>query len=106
MCRSEMCNSQSPTGSGKRQDNDPQETCFSAEGPLSGSPTSYAAPATTSSNASHHSNDSISSTHSFAFPILPEEWNGSPVRMLEAEKSQLRKDLWQKIVVLFSCCKS
>ncbi|BAT79821.1 uncharacterized protein HKW66_Vig0086250 [Vigna angularis] len=106
MCRSEMCNSQSPTGSGKRQDNDPQETCFCAEGPLSGGPTSYAAPATTSSNASHHSNDSISSTHSFAFPILPEEWNGSPVRMLEVDKSRLRKDLWQKIVVLFFCCKS
>ncbi|KAK7354352.1 hypothetical protein VNO80_19812 [Phaseolus coccineus] len=106
MCKSEMYNSQSPKGSGKRQENDPQGTCSCAEGPLSGGPTSYAAPATTSSNVSHHSNDSISSTHSFAFPILPEEWNGSPVRMLEADKSQLRKDLWHRIMILFFCCKS
>ncbi|RDX81394.1 hypothetical protein CR513_37937, partial [Mucuna pruriens] len=96
ICRPEMGNSHSPSGSGKRQENDPQETCSCAVGPLPGS-TSYVAPATTSSSASHHSNDSISSTHSFAFPILPEEWNGSPVRMLEADKSQLRKDRWQKI---------
>jgi len=37
---------------------------------------------------------------------LPEEWNGSPVRMLEADKSKLRKDLWQRIMILFFCCKS
>ncbi|KAK7411305.1 hypothetical protein VNO78_02738 [Psophocarpus tetragonolobus] len=106
MCRSEKSNSQSPAGSGKRQENDPQETCSCAVGPLSGGPTPHAAaPATTSSSASHRSNDSISSTHSFAFPILPAEWNGSPVRMLEADKGQLRKDRWQKIMMLFSCCR-
>ncbi|CAJ1975485.1 unnamed protein product [Sphenostylis stenocarpa] len=99
MCRSAISNSQSPTGLGKRQENDPPETCSCAVGPQSSGPTSYAAPAT--SSASHHSNDSISSTHSFAFPILPEEWNGSPVRMLEADKSQIRKDLWQKKRLMF-----
>ncbi|KAG5019965.1 hypothetical protein GLYMA_06G206200v4 [Glycine max] len=101
MCRSEIANSHSPSGSGKRQENDPQETTCSCDV----GPSPYAAPATTSSSASHHSNDSISSTHSFAFPILPAEWNGSPERMLEANKSQFRKDRWQKIRVLFSCCK-
>ncbi|XP_020234495.1 uncharacterized protein LOC109814469 [Cajanus cajan] len=105
MCGPEMVNSQSPNGSGKRQENDPEGTCSYPIGPLSG-PTSVAAPATTSSSASHHSNDSISSTHSFAFPILPAEWSGSPVRMMDADKSQFRKDRWQKIRVLFSCCRS
>ncbi|KAL2340691.1 hypothetical protein Fmac_008631 [Flemingia macrophylla] len=105
MCRPEMVNSQSPKGSDKRRENDSQETCSYLVGPLPG-PISFAAPATTSSSASHHSNDSISSTHSFAFPILPTEWSGSPVRMLDADKSQFRKDPWQKIRILFCCCRS
>ncbi|KAK7328464.1 hypothetical protein VNO77_22571 [Canavalia gladiata] len=104
MSRPEMGNSKSLTESSKRQLDFPQEICSCSVNPLSGS-TSYAAPGTTSSSASHHSNDSISSTHSFAFPILPVEWNGSPVRMLEADKSQLRKHRWQKIWIYFSCCK-
>ncbi|TKY73272.1 hypothetical protein E2542_SST02024 [Spatholobus suberectus] len=105
MCIPEMGNSQNPTGSDKIQENYPQETCSCAVGPLPGGPTSYACSCNTSSSASHHSNDSIGSTHSFSFPILPAEWSGSPVRMLEADRSQVRKDRWQKIRILFSCCK-
>ncbi|KAJ1377747.1 hypothetical protein SESBI_48572 [Sesbania bispinosa] len=102
MSRPEMSDSQSLTGSGKRQVDNPQETSSSAIGPQSG-PISYTSPTTISSCASHKSNDSISSTHSFAFPILPVEWSGSPVRMLEADKSQSRKHPWWKIS--FPCCK-
>ncbi|XLR48402.1 hypothetical protein S83_033062, partial [Arachis hypogaea] len=52
----------------------------------------------------HQSNDSISSTHSFAFPILPAEWSGSPVRMAEGEKRKSRFRQWWKIFV-FPCFK-
>ncbi|GAU47620.1 hypothetical protein TSUD_280980 [Trifolium subterraneum] len=34
--------------------------------------------------------------------ILPAEWNGSPVRMMEADKSQSRKHRWRKM--LLPCC--
>ena len=62
-------NSQSIIGSGKRQVDYPEEFYSCASGPLSG-PISYTGPAATSSSTSHHqSNDSISSTHSFAFPM-------------------------------------
>ncbi|KAI4344002.1 hypothetical protein L6164_011280 [Bauhinia variegata] len=58
---------------------------------------------TKSRGRSRHSNDSGSSTHSFAFPILPVEWSGSPVRMAEADRGQSRKQEWRKIFV--PCCK-
>ncbi|XP_057740414.1 uncharacterized protein LOC130957586 [Arachis stenosperma] len=64
-------------------------------------------PSMSSINAPHHhhqSNDSISSTHSFAFPILPAEWSGSPVRMAEGEKRKSRFRQWWKICV-FPCFK-
>ncbi|KAI4335869.1 hypothetical protein L6164_014472 [Bauhinia variegata] len=50
------------------------------------------------------SNDSESSAHSFAFPTLPVEWSGSPVRMAEPDRRQSRKDEWWKNFL--SCCKS
>lgn len=60
----EMSYPQSPTeGLGKGQEVDyPQETCNCAQGSPSGH-------AKTSSIASHQSNDSISSTNSFSFPM-------------------------------------
>ncbi|XP_058751164.1 uncharacterized protein LOC131624225 [Vicia villosa] len=55
-----------------------------------------------SSIVSHQSNDSIGSANSFSFPILPVEWVGSPVKMMEADKSQSRKHQWRKIWL--PCC--
>ncbi|XP_042964356.1 uncharacterized protein LOC122298602 isoform X1 [Carya illinoinensis] len=40
---------------------------------------------------SKRSTSSTASSRSFAFPILPAEWNGSPVRMVRADRVQLRK---------------
>ncbi|KAL5098517.1 hypothetical protein RYX36_002844 [Vicia faba] len=55
-----------------------------------------------SSIASHQSNGSIGSANSFSFPILPVEWVGSPVKMMEADKSLSRKHGWGKIWL--PCC--
>ncbi|XP_045816749.1 uncharacterized protein LOC123909865 [Trifolium pratense] len=86
---------QSLTASSReRQVDYPQET-------LSG-PHSCIGHANTFSIASHKSNDSIGSSNSFAFPILPAEWNGSPVRMMEANKNRSRKHRWRKM--LMPCC--
>lgn len=68
MSRTETSNAHSITGSGKRQVDYPHETSSIALASQSG-PTPHTAPATTSHNASHKSNDSMSSTHSFAFPM-------------------------------------
>ncbi|WJX67497.1 hypothetical protein P8452_51958 [Trifolium repens] len=83
--------------SGERQVDYPQQTSNTLSGPHS-----CIGHAKTFSIASHQSNDSIGSANSFAFPILPAEWNGSPVRMMEADKSQSRKHRWRKM--LFPCC--
>ncbi|KAE8688922.1 hypothetical protein F3Y22_tig00110948pilonHSYRG00028 [Hibiscus syriacus] len=40
--------------------------------------------------------------HSFAFPILPSEWSGSPVRMAEADPRRPRKH--QSWRTCFLCC--
>lgn len=54
------------------------------------------------SSASLRSNNSASSSHSFAFPILPTEWNGSPERMVKADPLQTRRrQLWS---LCFPCC--
>ncbi|XP_028763607.1 uncharacterized protein LOC114737143 [Neltuma alba] len=55
-------------------------------------------------SASHGSSDSMSSTHSFTFPILQREWSGSPVRMAEPDAASASRRLrWRKI--LCPCCK-
>lgn len=47
------------------------------------------------------SNSSSASSHSFAFPILPSEWNGSPVRMVKTDKKPTRKPKkWRKFFSL------
>ncbi|XVE56761.1 hypothetical protein DITRI_Ditri04bG0036700 [Diplodiscus trichospermus] len=48
-------------------------------------------PTPCSGSISLQSTSSATSSHSFAFPILPSEWNGSPVRMVEADQRQQRK---------------
>ncbi|XP_023531769.1 uncharacterized protein LOC111793924 [Cucurbita pepo subsp. pepo] len=48
------------------------------------------------------SNDSTNSSHSFAFPILQTEWNGSPERMATADPRQTRRlQLWR---LCLPCC--
>ncbi|XP_022755674.1 uncharacterized protein LOC111303575 [Durio zibethinus] len=44
-----------------------------------------------SGSISLQSTSSTASNHSFALPILPSEWNGSPVRMVEADQQEPRK---------------
>ncbi|CAK8532228.1 unnamed protein product [Lathyrus sativus] len=53
-------------------------------------------------HAKNSSIDSIGSANSFSFPILPVEWVGSPVKMMEADRSQSRKAGWGKIWL--PCC--
>ncbi|KAL4036148.1 hypothetical protein IC575_004875 [Cucumis melo] len=53
-------------------------------------------------SGSLRSNSSTNSSHSFAFPILPTEWNGSPERMAKADPLQTRRrQLWR---LCFPCC--
>ncbi|KAJ7956516.1 18S pre-ribosomal assembly protein gar2-related [Quillaja saponaria] len=61
-------------------------------------------PLTRSGSASHRpSTSSTGSSHSFAFPILTEDYNGSPVRMATADRRQLQKHRGWRICYL--CCK-
>ncbi|KAK6276090.1 hypothetical protein POUND7_005799 [Theobroma cacao] len=73
-----------------------------ALGPLSG-PITYSGPIPCSGSISLRSTSSTASSNSFAFPILPSEWSGSPVRMVEADQRQPRKQ--QSWRTCFLCCK-
>ncbi|XP_039120320.1 uncharacterized protein LOC120256705 [Dioscorea cayenensis subsp. rotundata] len=56
-----------------------------------------------SGSISYRSDSSTTSARSFAFPILPTEWNSSPVKMAKADQRQLRKQRFWRI--LFFCCR-
>lgn len=56
-----------------------------------------------SGNVSHRSDSSTASTHSFAFPILPYEWNSSPVKMAQPDKRFMQRD-WKRRLRSFFCC--
>ncbi|KAM0019808.1 putative protein BREAKING OF ASYMMETRY IN THE STOMATAL LINEAGE [Helianthus debilis subsp. tardiflorus] len=58
------------------------ESSFSVAGPLSAGPVG---------STSLRSDSSTTSTRSFAFPILQNEWNSSPVRMAKADRRRLQK---------------
>ncbi|XVE54653.1 hypothetical protein DITRI_Ditri03aG0099400 [Diplodiscus trichospermus] len=60
-------------------------------------------PIPSSGSISLRSTSSTASNHSFAFPILPSDWNGSPVRMVEADQQEPRKHQSWRTSVL--CCK-
>ncbi|XP_052180063.1 uncharacterized protein LOC127793267 isoform X2 [Diospyros lotus] len=77
------------------------ESSFPALDPLSGPIEQQSGPLSYSGSISHRSNSS-NSTRSFAFPILPSEWNGSPVKMAEADRRQLKKGKGWRVV--FLCC--
>lgn len=78
------------------------ESSFSAIGPVSGR-ISYSGPVPYSGSISLRSDSSTTSTRSFAFPILQNEWNSSPVRMAKADRRRFRKQwCWKDS---FLCCK-
>lgn len=62
----------------------------SASIPLSG-PISYSGPIPFSGSISLRSDSSTASARSFAFPILPNEWNNSPVKMTPADSRYYKK---------------
>lgn len=79
------------------------EASFSAaRGPVSGSIT-YSGPISYSGSVSLRSESSTTSTRSFAFPVLQNEWNSSPVRMAKAERRRLSKHKGWKQGLL--CCR-
>ncbi|KAM3269299.1 putative protein isoform X1 [Capsicum chacoense] len=79
------------------------ETSFSAAGgPVSGSIT-YSGPISYSGSISLRSESSTTSARSFAFPVLQNEWNSSPVRMAKADRRRLHKHKgWRQGLL---CCR-
>ncbi|XP_071717151.1 uncharacterized protein [Rutidosis leptorrhynchoides] len=78
------------------------ESSFSVAGPVSGLIT-YSGPIAFSGSISLRSDSSTTSTRSFAFPILPNEWNSSPVRMAKADRRRLQKHRGWRYG--FLCCR-
>lgn len=58
-----------------------------------------------SGSLSYRSDSSTASTHSFAFPILPCEWNSSPVKMAQPDQRYTRQR-WKQRLHGFFCCNS
>ncbi|KAL8157379.1 uncharacterized protein LOC141673661 isoform X2 [Apium graveolens] len=56
-----------------------------------------------SGSISLRSDSSTTSTRSFAFPVLPNEWNSSPVRMAKADRRNLRRRRGCNLGLL--CCR-
>ncbi|KAI7726302.1 hypothetical protein M8C21_014358 [Ambrosia artemisiifolia] len=78
------------------------ETSFSMAGSVSGHIT-FLGPITSAGSISHRSDGSNTSVRSFAFPILQNEWNSSPVRMAKADPRQSRKHRgWRQALL---CCR-
>ncbi|KAK3144524.1 hypothetical protein QOZ80_4AG0314240 [Eleusine coracana subsp. coracana] len=57
-----------------------------------------------SGNISLRSESSTTSARSFAFPVLQNEWNSSPVKMAKADRRRLREDRGWSYRIL-CCCK-
>ncbi|KAF7132608.1 hypothetical protein RHSIM_Rhsim09G0122100 [Rhododendron simsii] len=67
------------------------ETSFSmATHPVSGLIT-YSGHIVSSGSISHRSDSSTTSIRSFAFPVLQNEWNSSPIRMAKADRRHCRR---------------
>ncbi|CAL0308049.1 unnamed protein product [Lupinus luteus] len=64
---------------------------------------SYSGPVSYSGSISLRSDSSTMSTRSFAFPVIPSEWNSSPVRMAKPDKNNYRKHRgWRQGLL---CCR-
>ncbi|XP_071707470.1 uncharacterized protein [Rutidosis leptorrhynchoides] len=78
------------------------ESAFSVAVPVSGLIT-YSDPISSAGNISHRSDGSNTSVRSFAFPILQNEWNSSPIRMAKADSRRSRKHRgWRQALL---CCR-
>lgn len=85
-----------------RVHHDQGESSFSAVGPFSGLIT-YSGPIAYSGSLSLRSDSSTTSTRSFAFPVLQNEWNSSPIRMAKADRRRLRRSRgWRQGIL---CCR-
>ncbi|KAI6683293.1 hypothetical protein NL676_029206 [Syzygium grande] len=51
------------------------------------------------------SNSSTTSSKSFSFPLLPFEWNGSPIKMAKADRTKLQEQQNRPWWTRFVCCK-
>ncbi|KAM0015163.1 putative protein BREAKING OF ASYMMETRY IN THE STOMATAL LINEAGE [Helianthus debilis subsp. tardiflorus] len=78
------------------------ESSFSVAAPVPEHIT-YSGPIAFSGSTSLRSDSSTTSTRSFAFPILQNEWNSSPVRMAKADRRRLQKHRGWKHGLL--CCR-
>ncbi|XP_009772774.1 uncharacterized protein LOC107804158 [Nicotiana tabacum] len=76
------------------------EASFSAGGPASGLIT-YSGPISHSGSVSLRSDSSTTSARSFAFPVLQNEWNSSPVRMAKTERRRKQRGWRQSLL----CCR-
>ncbi|CAN6268167.1 unnamed protein product [Urochloa humidicola] len=80
----------------------PFESSFSGPSITSG-PVTSSGHIPYSGNISLRSESSTTSTRSFAFPVLQNEWNSSPVKMAKADRRRLREDRGWGYRIL--CCK-
>ncbi|KAI3817122.1 hypothetical protein L1987_10911 [Smallanthus sonchifolius] len=78
------------------------ESSFSVAGHVS-EHIAYSGPMAFSGSTSLRSESSTTSTRSFAFPILQNEWNSSPVRMAKADRRRLQKHRGWRHGIL--CCR-
>ncbi|KAI5056300.1 hypothetical protein GOP47_0028118 [Adiantum capillus-veneris] len=56
-----------------------------------------------SGSVSHRSDSSTASTHSFAFPVLPFEFNSSPVKIAQPDKRFVQRPWKRRLRHLFCC---
>ncbi|XP_048136433.1 uncharacterized protein LOC115728342 [Rhodamnia argentea] len=78
------------------------ESSFSMAGPIS-SLITYSGPIAYSGNLSLRSDGSTTSNRSFAFPVLQDDWNSSPVRMAKADRRIFRRQRGWRHGLL--CCR-
>ncbi|XP_061988269.1 uncharacterized protein LOC133706746 [Rosa rugosa] len=76
--------------------------CRESSSSVSGHLAIYSGAIPSFGSISFRSNSSTTSSRSFTFPILSSEWVGSPVRMVEADRTQLRRH--RRWGVRFLCC--
>ncbi|XP_050376611.1 uncharacterized protein LOC126794012 [Argentina anserina] len=90
--------SNSVTESSQSQQHLRGESCSSVSGPLA----RYSGALLSFGSISFGSNRSTTSSRSFTFPKLSTEWIGSPVRMVEADPTQLRRQ--RRWGMRYLCC--
>ncbi|XP_048137354.1 uncharacterized protein LOC115740349 isoform X2 [Rhodamnia argentea] len=79
---------------------------FSAASPIATPPReSDTAPYLRSISLRSKSNSSTTSSRSFSFPLLPFEWNGSPLKMAKADRTRSQEQRNRPWWTLFACCK-